>query len=194
LAFITLFLNLHPDVPAGVAGAEIIHHLVQVALGLPVATNILLTALIVGRIYYLSRGIPDLLSSKRIPAVTEMLIESGTMVIVIQLIYCVLASTDNPSNNAALCVAVQVYVRALFIWCEFTTDCWVWQGIAPTIIIFRVGIGRAVDPNFKETAISSIRFASGSKVAKQSVDVEFGTSPSRTAFSAVEGETKTKTG
>jgi hypothetical protein len=82
----------------------------EVALGLPLGTNILLMSLIIGRIWYISRDTP----ARWITKTVTMFIESGTLVVVAQFASCVLFILNHPGQNIATCTAVQLYVCDFF--------------------------------------------------------------------------------
>jgi len=111
LSALGLLLKIDPT--AAVAPPAVYRN-AEVALGLPLGTNVLVTSLIVGRIWYISRSNPDILSSKWIQAAISMIVESGALVIIAQLGSCILFVLNHPGQNIATCTAVQCYVRAHF--------------------------------------------------------------------------------
>ncbi|KAF8875067.1 hypothetical protein BD779DRAFT_1678445 [Infundibulicybe gibba] len=104
-------------VPLGIAGYT-----------LPLCTNAIITALIVGRIYYTSRGLktdevqPGYNSGHgAAERAMSIIIESGGLYLVTQFIFVVLYGIKHPAVAIVAVAAVQIY------------------GIAPTLIIIRVG-------------------------------------------------------
>jgi hypothetical protein len=98
--------------PAGASTTKLVNASANIALGVPVGTDLLLTLLIIGRIYYLAQWSPELLvSARRIYSVISIIIESGAMVIIVQFITSVLVLRNIQAQNIVLCVLAQVYVR-----------------------------------------------------------------------------------
>jgi hypothetical protein len=109
-----LFIQLDPNLPTGEGQTLVIQRATNIALGLPVGTNMLVTGLIASRIWYISRRSPEVVSSRPINAAAEIIIESGAAVIIVQLILAILVLTNRPSQNIALSTAAQIYVRRKF--------------------------------------------------------------------------------
>ncbi|KAH9949905.1 hypothetical protein B0H21DRAFT_881538 [Amylocystis lapponica] len=106
------------------------------SFALSLCLNVIVTFLIIGRIYWVARGVArksgtgningffrTLGSHDYIRAVTAMLIESGSLFLAAQLSFVVLFALGNPAQDVVYPAAVQIY------------------GIAPTLIIVRVGLG-----------------------------------------------------
>jgi hypothetical protein len=110
LSALGLLLKIDPN--ASVAPPAVYRN-AEVALGLPLGTNVLLTGLIIGRIWYISQGTPGVLSSKQ-AQLSMVFIESGALVVFAQLPSCVLFVLNHPAQNIATCSAVQCYVCTLF--------------------------------------------------------------------------------
>jgi len=114
-----VIITLDPTVPAPPA------YIVPLGIAgytLPLCTNFIVTTLIVGRIWYFSLG--GLSSGKSLALrAMSIVIESGLLYLVIQLVYVVLFAIANPAENIAGLMAVQIY------------------GISSTLIIIRVGLG-----------------------------------------------------
>ena len=150
-----MYLRFAHGLPAGASSTKLVNASANIALGVPVGTDLLLTLLIVGRILYLSRTTPDLLSSRRIQAAVSIFAESGAMVIVVQLITSVLVLRGMPSQNILLCMLAQVYVRShTHVLVGLVGDGFFGhesQGIAPTIIILRIGMGKSIDTTLNAT-------------------------------------------
>ncbi|KAI0292629.1 hypothetical protein B0F90DRAFT_1645372 [Multifurca ochricompacta] len=95
---------------------------------LPLVTNVLVTLLIVSRIWYLSpmsnpnlRGIPP--PSRTARHVIDIVVESGALYLVTQAIFVGLFAAKHPAQAIIAVIAVQIY------------------GIVPTLIILRVARG-----------------------------------------------------
>ncbi|KAG6334145.1 hypothetical protein ID866_4952 [Astraeus odoratus] len=105
----------HAVVPLGLAGYT-----------LPLCTNVIVTSLIVFRIWYTSYILP---SSPPFAGQTAarrammLIIESGLLYLLTQLVYVVLFALEHPATGIIAVIAVQIY------------------GIAPTLIIIRVALG-----------------------------------------------------
>lgn len=101
-----------PDaiVPLGIAG-----------YALPLGTNVMITILIVSRIWYVSRGAKELVVSMKgfrsasdtARRAMNIIIESGVLYLVTQLIFVVLFALQHPAQAIMAVVAVQIYVRDL---------------------------------------------------------------------------------
>ncbi|KAL4066920.1 hypothetical protein V8B97DRAFT_1917119 [Scleroderma yunnanense] len=105
----------HAIVPLGLAGYS-----------LPLCTNILVTALIVYRIWYTSSTLPNspqFVAQGASRRAMMLIIESGFIYLLIQLVYVILFAMEHPGQAIAGVMAVQIY------------------GIAPTLILIRVGLG-----------------------------------------------------
>ncbi|KZT24218.1 hypothetical protein NEOLEDRAFT_1135376 [Neolentinus lepideus HHB14362 ss-1] len=123
-----LLLSINPDaptapasiVPLGIAGYV-----------LPMCTNVFVTALIAARVWWIaraSREYSDISSSSQtVYRAISIVIESGALYLVVQITFVVLFSMGHPAQAILAVIAVQVY------------------GIAPTLIIIRVGLGYAAD-------------------------------------------------
>ncbi|TFK53928.1 hypothetical protein OE88DRAFT_1710989 [Heliocybe sulcata] len=123
-----LLLSINPSsptappsiVPLGIAGYV-----------LPLCTNVFVTVLIAARVWYMSRAsreYSDLTSSsKTVQRAMSIVVESGLLYLVVQLTFVVLFAMQHPAQAILAVIAVQVY------------------GIAPTLIIIRVGLGYATD-------------------------------------------------
>ncbi|TBU25893.1 hypothetical protein BD311DRAFT_726926 [Dichomitus squalens] len=98
---------------------------------LPLCTNAMATGLIAYRIWSMSvlnDGQATLQSSARLAKnAMTIIVESGLLYLVTQLVFVVLNGTGNTSEAILVAMAVQIY------------------GISPTLIIIRVGLGIAVE-------------------------------------------------
>ncbi|RDX40953.1 hypothetical protein OH76DRAFT_277179 [Lentinus brumalis] len=105
--------------------------LTTAAFSLPLCTNVMATGLILLRMWLMSRRTVTGLGihrSKRVACSAVMIIvESGLLYLVTQLVFVVLVAIAHPAQAIVAVMAVQVY------------------GIAPTLIVLHVGIGIAVD-------------------------------------------------
>jgi hypothetical protein len=83
---------------------------------LPLCTNVLLTALVAARIWYLSPRKPHDALGGRFPtgtgrAAINVVIESGMLYLVVQLIFVILFYMRHPAQAVVAMIAVQIYVR-----------------------------------------------------------------------------------
>lgn len=119
-----LLLILSPSAP--VAPKEIIP-LATAGFILPLCTNIMITGLIVGRIWFKTREAREsnvIADTARVTTrAISIVIESGMMYLSIQIIFVALFSLRHAAQGIVVPVAVQIY------------------GIAPTLIIIRVALG-----------------------------------------------------
>ncbi|KAH9990911.1 hypothetical protein BJV77DRAFT_1010015 [Russula vinacea] len=100
------------------------------AYTLPLCTNVIVTALIAGRIWYMMREIRDAdMPTKTGRAAIDIIVESGMLYLAIQLVYVTLFALRLPAQTIASHMAVQIY------------------GIAPTLIIIRVSLGMSSMPS-----------------------------------------------
>ncbi|KAH9927397.1 hypothetical protein B0H21DRAFT_826446 [Amylocystis lapponica] len=124
-----LLLTIDPTAP--VAPAAIVP-LGIAGYSLPLATNVIVTFLICGRIWLMARGDTDMAAtlsstSRATHHAIGIVIESGALYLVAQLVYLVLFTIEHPAQAIAGVIAAQIY------------------GIAPTLIIIRVGLGMTSD-------------------------------------------------
>jgi len=85
-------------------------------LSLPLGTNVIVTALIAGRIWYLSPRKPRNICSAlwQFPtrighATIDIVIESGMLYLAVQLILVILVAIQHPAQSIASVIAVQIY-------------------------------------------------------------------------------------
>ena len=85
----------------------------MLAYSLPLCTNLLVTTLIVGRIWYMSRDatIYGLKHSYTRKAAT-IVIESGALYFAVQLVFVVMFGLDYPGEILVVDLAVPIYVRS----------------------------------------------------------------------------------
>lgn len=107
----TMHLLLTVDPSAPVAPAAIVP-LGTAGYALPLCTNVLVTALIVGRIWYASRSASAHIASGQRTSrhAMNILIESGALYLVTQLIFVVLFALKHPAQAIVAVMAVQIYV------------------------------------------------------------------------------------
>ncbi|KAI0302497.1 hypothetical protein BC826DRAFT_1144882 [Russula brevipes] len=128
----------------------------RAGFSLLLCTNVLVTALIIARIWYLSpRKTHDVLGG-RFPtgtgrAAIDVIIESGLLYLVVQLIFVVLFAIGHPAQGIVAAIAVQIY------------------GIAPVLIIIRVACGLSTMP----TEFMFSTAGSDSKHASPQVHIRF---------------------
>lgn len=87
------------------------------AFVLPLCTNVVLTTLIAGRIWYLSPRDARNLRGGHFPggtgrAAINIVVESGMLYLVVQLIFVVLFAIGHPALDIIAVVAIQTYVRS----------------------------------------------------------------------------------
>ncbi|KAG2745487.1 hypothetical protein P692DRAFT_20955139 [Suillus brevipes Sb2] len=123
----SLVLSINPTSP--VPPTEIVP-LTTAGYALPLCTNIMVTGLIAGRLWYLSRipiidehGKPVVLKIAAGGRPMMLIIESGALYMVTQLIFVVLVAIRNPAEAVLSLAGTQIY------------------GIVSTLIIIRVGLG-----------------------------------------------------
>ncbi|KAG0700287.1 hypothetical protein DFH29DRAFT_933016 [Suillus ampliporus] len=107
---------------------------------MPLATNVIVTTLIVYRIWFSSRVVresPVHIGQGASHHAMMLIIESGALYLVTQLVFVVLFAMQHPAEGIMAVIATQVY------------------GIAPTLIIIRVGLGISSENTTK--AITSTR-------------------------------------
>ena len=88
---------------------------------LSLSTNVVVTTLIAGRIWYLSPRKARKMGSVQFPtgigrATIDIVIESGMLYLAAQVIFAILFATRNPAQGIAEAVVVQIYVRIPHSW------------------------------------------------------------------------------
>ncbi|KAG9315223.1 hypothetical protein JVU11DRAFT_4353 [Chiua virens] len=135
VALLILLIYTNPAAPAPPAA------LVPLGLAgyiLPLCTNFIVTFLIIYRIHATSYSVSDSplqVGQGATRHAMTLIIESGALYLLFQLVFVILFSISSPAEAILAVMAVQVY------------------GIAPTLIIMRVGLG--VSSEFSETAVST---------------------------------------
>jgi hypothetical protein len=94
-------------VPLGLAGFT-----------LPLCTNVFVTSLIAGRIWYISprkaRDLPGVnFPVGRGRAAIDIVVESGALYLAVQLVLVILFALEHPAQGIVAAIAVQIYVRSL---------------------------------------------------------------------------------
>ena len=146
IAVLDLLITINPTsptppselVPLGLAGYT-----------LPLCTNIIATSLIVYRLsgWSTSRAIPDSPLDSIGQSVTRrammLIIESGALYLLFQLVFVVLFAIPHPAEAILAVMTVQIYVSNASTDSKPISkpDLFFSQGIAPTLIIIRVGLG-----------------------------------------------------
>ena len=88
---------------------------------LPLGTNVIVTTLIAGRIWYLSPRKARKIRSVKLPtgigrAAINIVIESGMLYLAAQLVFVILFAIRHPAQSIASVIAVQIYVRIPHPW------------------------------------------------------------------------------
>ena len=88
---------------------------------LPLGTNVIVTTLICARIWYLSPRKARDMRSAYFPtgtgqAIIKIVVESGMLYLVVQLILVVLLAIGIPAQAIVAVIAVQIYVRIPYPW------------------------------------------------------------------------------
>ena len=91
-----------------------------------------------------------------------MVVESGALYLAVQLVFVILIALDHPAQNIISVMAVQIYVRRGHVRSKRDANTLADhpvrdQGIAPTLIIIRVGLGASARST---TVIDATRRAS----------------------------------
>lgn len=98
--------------PTAVFAPKAIAPLGTSSFALSLCLNIIVTAMIIGRIWWVARGIETVRSTTReyVHTVTAMLIESGALFLAVQLCVVVTFALGNPAQAVVVPIALQVYV------------------------------------------------------------------------------------
>jgi len=137
---IGLTLQIAPTAPSPPPAVQ---PLIFAAYILPLIVNFMLTVLIAGRIWWMTRGtntytVTSLTRRKNVAFKAAMIIiESGVLYFVVQLIYLTVFAVGNSSDQLMSLVAAQIY------------------GIAPTLIIIQVGLGFSSDESTRPTTTTT---------------------------------------
>ncbi|KAJ6517139.1 hypothetical protein DFH09DRAFT_1195514 [Mycena vulgaris] len=138
VGLIGLVLSINPTAP--IAPAAIVP-VGTAGFSLSLCLNFIVSALIVGRIWQISRqnriqGVSH--SDSTIQRAIGIIVESGLLFLVAQFVFVVLFAIAHPAQAVVEPVATQIY------------------GISPTLIIVRVGLGASYEPTTARG--SSLRF------------------------------------
>ncbi|KAG1839624.1 hypothetical protein DFJ58DRAFT_811783 [Suillus subalutaceus] len=149
----SLLLSIDPTSP--VPPTEIVP-LTIAGYALPLCTNIIVTGLIAGRLWYISRipildehGTPAILKIAAGGRPMMLIIESGALYMITQLIFVVLVAIGNPAE-AILSFAWDTNI------CESSYI----LGIASTLIIIRVGLGISSEQTMSAMTLTQVEFHS----------------------------------
>ncbi|KAJ6632219.1 hypothetical protein B0H10DRAFT_1865550 [Mycena sp. CBHHK59/15] len=147
VGLIGLVLSINPTAPQAPAAIVPVG---TAGFSMSLCLNFIVSALIVGRIWYISRtnrlqGVSH--SDGSIQRAIGIIIESGLLFLVAQFVFVVLFSISHPAQAVVEPVATQIY------------------GISPTLIIVRVGMGASYEQTsvVTPTQRSSLRFVSFSR-------------------------------
>ncbi|KAG2030043.1 hypothetical protein BDR03DRAFT_975104 [Suillus americanus] len=142
----SLLMSINPTSP--VPPAQIVP-LTIAGYVLPLCTNIMVTGLIAGRIWYMSRipvvdehGKPAILKIATGGRPMMLIIESGALYMITQLIFVILVATRNPAEAVLSLAGTQIY------------------GIASTLIIIRVGLGISSEQTMLTMTTTQVEFHS----------------------------------
>ncbi|KAG2030042.1 hypothetical protein BDR03DRAFT_975101 [Suillus americanus] len=142
----SLLLSIDPTSP--VPPTQLVP-LTTAGYALPLCTNIMVTGLIAGRLWYISRipvvdehGKPVILKIAAGGRPMMLIIESGALYMVTQLIFVVLVAIGNPAEAILSYVGTQIY------------------GIASTLIIIRVGLGISSEQTMSAMGMTRVEFRS----------------------------------
>ncbi|KAF8889850.1 hypothetical protein BD779DRAFT_1519265 [Infundibulicybe gibba] len=133
------------------------------AFSISLGANTLTTSLIVSKILLISREVRPVLgpdSHRSFRVVTAMLIESGLLLFVSQLIYVILFALGHPSYDFVAGPITQIY------------------GITPTLLNIRVVMGAAYDKTTGKA--SSLKFANSERATTQTTGTGMSTSGTHT--------------
>ncbi|GJE85466.1 hypothetical protein PsYK624_015450 [Phanerochaete sordida] len=128
----------------GTTGANVSPSIVPLGLAsfvLPLCTNVLVTGLMIGRIWYMSRGAGEIYKITGNGATRKaihVMVESGALYFVVQLVFVVVYGMNHPSAVIMIVIATQTY------------------GIASTLIIIHVGLGLSSEQTLKPSEISEM--------------------------------------
>ncbi|KAJ3901829.1 hypothetical protein F5879DRAFT_786891, partial [Lentinula edodes] len=135
IGLIGLVLTISPNAPQAPAAIVPIG---TAAFSMSLCLNFIVSALIVGRIWYITGLNREIKTDSAIRRASAIIIESGLLFLAAQLVFVVLFAIKHPAQAIVEPIATQIY------------------GISPTLIIVRVGMGSTFEP----TALpeSSLRF------------------------------------
>jgi hypothetical protein len=157
IVVLDLLLAINPTSPTPPPGLV---PLGLAAYTLPLCTNVIVTSLIVYRIWSTSRAISDSpldIGQGVTHRAMVLIIESGALYLVFQLVFVVLFAIPHPAEAILAVMAVQIYVSNTSFDSRPISKpvLFLLQGIAPTLIIIRVGLG--ISSENSSGAITSTR-------------------------------------
>ena len=85
------------------------------SFSLPLGTNVIVTTLIAGRIWYLSPRDAQFPTGTGRAAI-EIVVESGMLNLAVQLVLVTFYAIRHPATNIVGMIAVQIYVRIPYPW------------------------------------------------------------------------------
>ena len=109
IATLDILLSTNPTSPTPPAA---LLPLTLAAYVLPLCTNVFVTSLIVYRIWYTSRAVPDSplqIGQGATRRAMSLIIESGALYLLFQLIFVVLVAIPHPAEAILAVMAVQIY-------------------------------------------------------------------------------------
>jgi hypothetical protein len=127
----------------------------------------MVTGLIASRLWHISRV--SVIDKNGKPAIVKisaggrpmmLIIESGALYMVTQLIFVILVATRNPAEAVLSLAGTQIYVSpCIFKFVvQLINTCH--EGIASTLIIIRVGLGISSDQTMSSTTMTQVEFRS----------------------------------
>lgn len=100
----------------GTTGATAMPSIVPLALAsfiLPLCTNVIVTGLIIGRIWFMSKdtALYELPTRSTTRAAMSVIIESGALYFVVQFVFVIIFGLNSPAELIMILIATQTYVR-----------------------------------------------------------------------------------
>lgn len=125
----------------GTTGSTAMPSIVPLALAsftLPLCTNVMVSGLIIGRIWWMSKdtALYELPTRSATRAAMNVIIESGVLYFVVQFVFVVIFGLGHPSELIMVLVATQTY------------------GIASTLILIHVGLGLSWEQTVQLSTLS----------------------------------------
>ncbi|KAH7873978.1 uncharacterized protein C8R40DRAFT_1110676 [Lentinula edodes] len=174
IGLIGLVLTISPNAPQAPAAIVPIG---TAAFSMSLCLNFIVSALIVGRIWYITGLNREIKTDSAIRRASAIIIESGLLFLAAQLVFVVLFAIKHPAQAIVEPIATQIY------------------GISPTLIIVRVGMGSTFEPTALPESSLRFRVTLGRKTKStttgtsrmtattgSATDVEMGRLPSESSF------------
>ncbi|KAJ3889894.1 hypothetical protein GG344DRAFT_78365 [Lentinula edodes] len=174
IGLIGLVLTISPNAPQAPAAIVPIG---TAAFSMSLCLNFIVSALIVGRIWYITGLNREIKTDSAIRRASAIIIESGLLFLAAQLVFVVLFAIKHPAQAIVEPIATQIY------------------GISPTLIIVRVGMGSTFEPTALPESSLRFRVTLGRKTRStttgtsrmtattgSATDVEMGRLPSESSF------------